>query len=197
MAEHIHKHIPNFYLTFGCGISSYQDGAYFASVRHLFSPGLFALYPTQTFIVDIEGFAHEDFYAKFRSLKEQYDFGLHIYAFNQHGNQISGEPWCLDAGILYLGDLEKTRSILQLLKQYVNYTYDPKNPLNWCINQCALVQAFYYYIQPFWDKLMVMDIDHNPPFLLSHIIGEKDEFYRHGGIIDIDNFKENLEQLIH
>lgn len=196
-AEYIHEHIPNFYLTFGYGISPYQDGAYFASIRYLFSPELFDRYPTQTFIVDIDGYAYEDFFEKVKNIKENYDFGLRIYAFDQHGNQVSGEPWCLGAGILYLGDLEKTRSILQLLKQYVNYAYDPKNPINWCIDQCALVQAFYYYIRPFWDTLKVTDIDHNPPFLLSHIIGEKDQFYRHGGIIDIDNFIETLQPLIH
>lgn len=196
-AEYIHEHIPSFYLTFGYGISPYQDGAYFASIRYLFSPELFERYPTQTFIVDIDGYAYEDFYEKVKILKANYDFGLRIYAFDQHGNQVSGEPWCLGAGILYLGDLEKTRSILKLLKQYVNYAYDPKNPINWCIDQCALVQAFYYYIRPFWDTLKVTDIDHNPPFLLSHIIGEKDQFYRHGGIIDIDNFIETLKPLIH
>lgn len=196
-AEYIHEHIPNFYLTFGYGISPYQDGAYFASIRYLFSPELFDRYPTQTFIVDIDGYAYEDFFEKVKNIKANYDFGLRIYAFDQHGNQVSGEPWCLGAGILYLGDLEKTRSILQLLKQYVNYAYDPKNPINWCIDQCALVQAFYYYIRPFWDTLKVTDIDHNPPFLLSHIIGEKDQFYRHGGIIDIDNFIETLQPLIH
>lgn len=196
-ANYIHQHIPHFYLTFGYGLSPYQDGAYFASVRYLFAPELFNLYPTQTFIVDIDAFAYEDFYQKVKNLREQYDFALRIFAFDQQGNQVAGEPWCLGAGILYLGDLEKTRSILQLLKQYVNYAYDPKNPLNWCIDQCALVQAFNYYIKPFWDTLRVTDIDYNPPFLLSHIIGEKDEFYCRDGIIDIDNFKENLEKLIH
>lgn len=196
-ATYIHQHIPAFYLTFGYGLSPYRDGAYFASIRYLFAPEIFQLYPTQTFIVDIDAYAHTDFYSKVNYIREHYDFALRIYAFDQHGNQKSGEPWCLGAGILYLGDLEKTRSILQFLKQYVNYAYDPNNPTNWCIDQCALVQAFDYYIRPFWDRLRITDIDYNPPFLLAHIIGEKDAFYRHEGVIDIDNFKENLEYLIH
>ncbi|MDI2112633.1 tetratricopeptide repeat protein [Commensalibacter nepenthis] len=196
-AEYIHLHIPYFYLTFGYGLCPYQDGAYFASVRYLFAPELFTLYPTQTFIVDIDAFAYSDFYSRLKNIKNKYDFGLRIYAFDHYGNQISGEPWCLGAGILYLGDLEKTKAILQFLKQYVNYAYDPKNPLNWCIDQCALVQAFDYYIKPFWNTLSVTDIDHNPPFLLSHIIGEKDDFYNHEGVIDLDNFHEVLQQLIH
>ncbi|CAI3957293.1 unnamed protein product [Commensalibacter communis] len=196
-AAHIHLYIPNFYLTFGYGLCPYQDGAYFASIRYLFAPELFELYPTQTFIIDIDAFAYPDFYTRLQDIKTKYDFGLRIYAFDQKGNQISGEPWCLGAGILYLGDLEKTKFILQFLKQYVNYAYDPKNPLNWCIDQCALVQAFNYYIKPHWNQLRVTDIDHNPPFLLSHIIGEKDDFYNYEGIIDIDNFQEVLEQLTH
>lgn len=196
-AKYIHQHIPAFYLPFGYGLSPYRDGAYFASIRYLFAPELFNFYPTQTFIVDIDAYAHKDFYLKIKQIKENYDFALRIYAFDHQGNQKSGEPWCLGAGILYLGDLEKTQFILQFLKQYVNYAYDPNNPTNWCIDQCALVQAFDYYIKPFWDTLRITDIDSNPPFLLSHIIGEKDEFYRHEGVIDIDNFKENLEHLIH
>lgn len=197
ITEYIHEHIPNFYLTFGYGICPYQDGAYFASIRYLFAPELFELYPTKTFIVDIDAYAYPDFYSKVKAIKEKYDFGLRTYAFDKHGNQISGEPWHLGAGILYLGDLEKTRSILKFLKQYVNYAYDRKNPINWYIDQCALVQAFYYYIRPFWDTLRIINIDETAPFLLSQIVGEKDQFYRHGEIIDLDNFIETLEPLIH
>lgn len=86
---------------------------------------------------------------------------------------------------------------MKFLKQYVNYAYDRKNPINWYIDQCALVQAFYYYIRPFWDTLRIVNIDETAPFLLSQIVGEKDQFYRHGEIIDLDNFIETLEPLIH
>lgn len=193
IAAHIHDHIPNFYLTYGYGLCRYRDGAYFASIRYLFAPELMEHYPVKTLIIDIDAIFPLNFYSRFTNLMQNYDFGLRLFAFDENGKQKWGEPWCLGAGVLYLGNREISTKIVNFLKIYLCHAYQPKNPTNWCIDQCALVQAFAKYIRPQWANLKIKPMDEGEPFLiLSQHIGGKDELYQQNGIINIDNFMNHL-----
>ncbi|CAK7192806.1 hypothetical protein COMNV_01015 [Commensalibacter sp. Nvir] len=191
-ATYLLQKFPNFYLEFTYGNARYEDGAVFASLRYLIAKDIFQKYTVPTFIFDIDGMIPEDFYQKFHKLKHNNDFSFRLFAFDSKGNQYFTEPWSIGATCTYYGQLEITSKILVFMKYYLNHAYSPNNTTNWCIDQCALAQAYERYIRPNWKQLRITDADKEQILIFAQHVGSKEEFYRHGGVVDMNNFRERL-----
>lgn len=192
----IHKHIPNLLITYGYGSSPYKNGAYFASIRFLFADMLYQRYPTQTFILDIDVQVPEDFFTVKLPHLTNYDFGLRLFAFDQDGNQLAGAPWCIGAGIMYLNNIKIATELLSFISTYLQYAYDPTNHTNWCIDQCALAQAFEQFIRPHWNKLKIRGVDQDQIFILANDFKTKNDFYHHDPFITNHNLEESIKKLL-
>lgn len=197
ISEFIHNTIPNMHITYGYGSSLYRDAAYFTCLRFLFAEKLYQRYPTKTFILDIDLTVTEDFFSKKFPLFGNYDFGLRLFAFDKNGDQLVGAPWCLGAGITYLNHSEITPKILHFIGHYIKWAYDPHNFTNWCIDQCALSQAVEQFIRPSWKNLVIRDIDQENLFDLSNYFKSKNDFYYQSPYISENNFKEQIQLLLH
>ncbi|MDI2090837.1 aldose 1-epimerase family protein [Commensalibacter oyaizuii] len=194
--NYLKQHIPTLYLTYNHELSIHPDGAYFASLRFLFAETIFEKYPVPTFIFDIDTYLPDDFFERFNYLKQNFDLALRIFSIAPNGSQHFVEPWCLGATAMYLGEPLITKKILHFLKHYINHAYNSENLTNWCIDQSALSQAYEYYIRPVWNNLKMADADQESILIFAQHVGGKDALYTYGGVIDLNNFFDQVQQVL-
>lgn len=169
-------------LNFAHGILTYRDGATYTAIRYLMLPEITARFSCPLITADCDGYFPSDFVSLWQDMKASADYGFRLYAYNREGKQVMGEPWGFGAGISYFGDADRIPAIAHFLSDYLNTAYNPQNPTNWCVDQCALAAAFKRFVAPKWDELRIKFMDEGTPLMvMPHHVGGKDALLAHEG----------------
>ncbi|MXV44198.1 hypothetical protein GS501_03915 [Saccharibacter sp. 17.LH.SD] len=180
-------------ITFLTGTLAHADGAAFTAIRYLILPRIANTYSCPIITADCDGYFPTNFIELWENLRESSDYGFRLYAYDKTGKQTHGEPWGFGAGISYFGEKSLLPSIATFLHNYIQRAYSPQNVTNWCIDQCALVQAFQKFIAPRWEQLRVHFMDENTPLMIMpHHVGGKRELLLHGGVVSRNDVIEWL-----
>ena len=177
-----------FDITLAHGRLTWRDAATYTAIRYLMLPEVVRRYSCPVITADCDGYFPDDFLTLFDDLRKMADYGFRLYAYNHEGRQTFGEPWGFGAGISWFGETAKLPDIAAFLHDYLQVAYDPANPTNWCIDQCALVQSFRRYVAPRWDDLRIRFMDEGTPLMvMPHHVGGKDELLRRDGTVSMQD----------
>lgn len=184
VAEWLEEHEPRLGLNFAHGTLTSRTPATYTAIRYLMLPAITARYSCPVMTADCDGYFPQDFISLWREMQQTADYGFRLYAYDQSGKQIHGEPWGFGAGLSYFGEAEKLPDIASFLSNYLNTAYNPQNPTNWCVDQCALAQAFREFVAPRWHDLRIKFIDDGTPLMIMpHHVGGKRALLEHGGTV--------------
>ncbi|GBR67215.1 hypothetical protein [Gluconobacter kanchanaburiensis] len=177
-------------ITLAYGSLTWRDAATYTAIRYLMMPEVVRRYSCPVITADCDGYFPDDFLTLFDDLRKTADYGFRLYAYNHEGRQTFGEPWGFGAGISWFGETERLPEIAAFLHDYLQVSYDPANPTNWCIDQCALVQSFRRYVAPRWDELRIRFMDEGAPLMvMPHHVGGKDELLRRDGSVSMQDVR--------
>lgn len=193
VAEWLEKHAPGLGLTFTHGQLTSQNPTTYTTIRYLMLPEITARYHCPVITADCDGYFPEEFINLWHEMRETTDYGFRLYAYDKSGRQLNGEPWGFGAGISYFGDPEKLPEIGNFLSNYLNTAYNPENPTNWCVDQCALAEAFQLFVAPHWDALRIKFMDDGPSLMvMPHHVGGKKELLAHEGAVSQEDVLQDL-----
>ncbi|MGN8119829.1 tetratricopeptide repeat protein [Labrys sp. 22185] len=193
VSAYVTANVPGLHLCFAYGKLKRSDDAVFTCIRYLLLPDIVAKYNSRLIIADIDAYFPEDFFRRLREI-EPFDFGFRLYAFDEAGRQRHGQPWGFGAGITLLGRNDITPKFARFLANYIQIAYDRWAPTNWCIDQCALAQAFDIYVRPRWHDFAIKFMDNGEPLLvMPHHVGGKAEFKLQGDLISTQNFWQKID----
>ena len=153
-------------VSFTHGQLSYANEATYPCIRYLMLPHIVSQWHCPVLIANCDGYFPEDFPVLWQELTSGSDYGFLLNAYNHEGKQINGEPWSFGTGLSYFGETELLPQIGRYLHNYVQRTYSPENPTNWCIDQCALAQAYARFVAPRWNDLRIRFIEEGAPLLV-------------------------------
>ncbi|MBS0983679.1 M48 family metallopeptidase [Gluconobacter cerinus] len=179
--------------TFAHGPLTYRDGATYTAIRYLIFPKIAERWSCPVITADCDGYFPSDFLTLWEEMKATADYGFRLYAYDKAGHQFFGEPWGFGAGISYFGKAEKVPDIARFLHNYLQIAYNPDNPTNWCIDQCALVQAYKQFVAPDWETLRIRFMDDGTPLMvMPHHVGGKQELLEHEGTVSAEDVQAFL-----
>ncbi|WP_046900906.1 MULTISPECIES: type IV pilus biogenesis/stability protein PilW [Gluconobacter] len=179
--------------TFAHGPLTYRDGATYTAIRYLIFPEIAERWSCPVITADCDGYFPSDFLTLWEEMKATADYGFRLYAYDKAGHQFFGEPWGFGAGISYFGKAEKVPDIARFLHNYLQIAYNPDNPTNWCIDQCALVQAYKQFVAPDWETLRIRFMDDGTPLMvMPHHVGGKQELLEHEGTVSAEDVQAFL-----
>lgn len=181
-------------VSFAHGQLSYANEATYTCIRYLMLPHIVGQCHCPVLTADCDGYFPQDFPALWQELKSGSDYGFRLYAYNHEGKQIGGEPWGFGAGLSYFGETELLPQIGRYLHNYVQRTYSPENPTNWCIDQCALAQAYSRFVAPRWNDLRIRFMDEGTPLMvMPHHVGGKDALLEHDGAVSEQDLRQFMQ----
>lgn len=179
--------------TFAHGPLTYRDGATYTAIRYLIFPEIAERWSCPVITADCDGYFPSDFLTLWEEMKATADYGFRLYAYDKAGHQFFGEPWGFGAGISYFGNADKVPDIARFLHNYLQIAYNPDNPTNWCIDQCALVQAYRQFVAPDWETLRIRFMDDGTPLMvMPHHVGGKQELLEHEGTVSAEDVQAFL-----
>lgn len=182
-------------ITLAYGQLTWRDAATYTAIRYLMLPEVVRRYACPVITADCDGYFPDDFLALFDDLRNTADYGFRLYAYNHGGRQTFGEPWGFGAGISWFGEAARLPEIAAFLHDYLQVAYDPANPTNWCIDQCALVQSFRRFVAPRWSDLGIRFMDEGTPLMvMPHHVGGKDELLRRDGTVSMQDVRAFLSR---
>ncbi|MFT8808192.1 hypothetical protein [Gluconobacter sp.] len=177
-------------ITLAYGRLTWRDAATYTAIRYLMLPEVVRRHACPVITADCDGYFPEDFLALFDDLRNTADYGFRLYAYDHEGCQTFGEPWGFGAGISWFGETDRLPEIAAFLHDYLQVAYDPANPTNWCIDQCALVQSFRRFVAPRWNDLRIRFMDEGTPLMvMPHHVGGKDELLRRDGTVSMQDVR--------
>ncbi|PHY94305.1 hypothetical protein CSR02_06540 [Acetobacter pomorum] len=180
--------------TFVHGQLTHADQATYTCIRYLMLPHIVNQWPCPVLTADCDGYFPQDFPTLWKELTSSADYGFRLYAYNHDGKQRYGEPWGFGAGLSYFGEMALLPQIGQYLHNYVQRTYSTENPTNWCIDQCALAQAYYRFIASRWNDLRIHFMDEGTPLMvMSHHVGGKDALLEHEGAVSEQDLRQFMQ----
>ncbi|MFT9298021.1 MAG: hypothetical protein ABF542_07910 [Gluconobacter sp.] len=193
MASALSGHDYGLDFTFAHGPLTYRDGATYTTIRYLIFPEIAERWSCPVITADCDGYFPSDFLTLWEEMKATADYGFRLYAYDKAGHQFFGEPWGFGAGISYFGNAEKVPDIARFLHNYLQIAYNPDNPTNWCIDQCALVQAYRQFVAPDWETLRIRFMDDGTPLMvMPHHVGGKQELLEHEGTVSAEDVRAFL-----
>ncbi|MFT8478850.1 hypothetical protein [Gluconobacter oxydans] len=182
-------------VTLAHGRLTWRDAATYTAIRYLMLPEVVRRYSCPVITADCDGYFPDDFLTLFDDLRNTADYGFRLYAYNHEGRQTFGEPWGFGAGISWFGEADRLPEIAAFLHDYLQVAYDPANPTNWCIDQCALVQSFRRFVVPRWSDLRIRFMDEGTPLMvMPHHVGGKDELLRQDGTVSMQDVRAFLSR---
>ncbi|WP_215745200.1 hypothetical protein [Gluconobacter sp. P1C6_b] len=182
-------------VTLAHGRLTWRDAATYTAIRYLMLPEVVRRYPCPVITADCDGYFPKDFLTLFDDLRNTADYGFRLYAYNHEGRQTFGEPWGFGAGISWFGETDRLPEIAAFLHDYLQVAYDPANPTNWCIDQCALVQSFRRFVAPRWNDLRIRFMDEGTPLMvMPHHVGGKEELLRRDGTVSMQDVRAFLSR---
>ncbi|MBF0859001.1 hypothetical protein HKD24_07200 [Gluconobacter sp. LMG 31484] len=182
-------------VTLAHGRLTWRDAATYTAIRYLMLPEVVRRYACPVITADCDGYFLDDFLTLFDDLRNTADYGFRLYAYNHEGRQTFGEPWGFGAGISWFGEADRLPEIAAFLHDYLQVAYDPANPTNWCIDQCALVQSFRRFVAPRWNDLRIRFMDEGTPLMvMPHHVGGKDELLRRDGTVSMQDVRAFLSR---
>lgn len=177
-------------ITLTHGQLTWRDAATYTAIRYLMLPEVVRRYSCPVITADCDGYFPDDFLTLFDELRATADYGFRLYAYDHEGRQTFGEPWGFGAGISWFGEAGRLPEIAAFLHDYLQVAYDPANPTNWCIDQCALVQSFRRFVAPRWSDLRIRFMDEGTPLMvMPHHVGGKDELLRRDGTVSMQDVR--------
>ncbi|GBR51342.1 hypothetical protein GCM10007872_10710 [Gluconobacter sphaericus NBRC 12467] len=177
-------------VTLAHGRLTWRDAATYTAIRYLMLPEVVRRYACPVITADCDGYFPDDFLTLFDELRATADYGFRLYAYDHEGRQTFGEPWGFGAGISWFGEADRLPEIAAFLHDYLQVAYDPANPTNWCIDQCALVQSFRRFVAPRWSDLRIRFMDEGTPLMvMPHHVGGKDELLRRDGSVSMQDVR--------
>lgn len=193
VADWLDAHEPQLGLTFTHGRLTSQNPTTYTTIRYLMLPDVTAHYHCPVITADCDGYFPEEFISLWREMQQTTDYGFRLYAYDKSGRQHNGEPWSFGAGISYFGNPEILPEIARFLSNYLNTAYDPEYPTNWCVDQCALAQAFTEFVAPYWESLRIKFMDDGTCLMvMPHHVGGKPELLAHGGTVTEADVMQDL-----
>lgn len=193
VSEWLAAHDPHVKLSFTHGSLTHKDGATYTAIRYLMLPEIVARFRCPVITADCDGYFPENFTTLWQQMADTADYGFRLYAYNHEGQQVMGEPWGFGAGISYFGETDLLPPIAHFLSDYLNTAYDPKNPTNWCVDQCALAAAFRRFVAPRWNDLRLKFMDEGETLMvMPHHVGGKDALLTHEGSVSMTDVVVDL-----
>ncbi len=181
-------------VSFTHGQLNHANEATYTCIRYLMLPHIVGQWHCPVLTADCDGYFPQDFPALWQELTSGSDYGFRLYAYNHEGKQIAGEPWGFGAGLSYFGETELLPQIGRYLHNYVQRTYSPENPTNWCIDQCALAQAYARFVAPRWNDLRIRFMDEGTPLMvMPHHVGGKDALLEHDGAVSEQDLRQFMQ----
>ncbi|KAA8384454.1 hypothetical protein FKW31_13000 [Acetobacter sp. DmW_136] len=181
-------------VSFTHGQLNHANKAAYTCIRYLMLPHIVGQWHCPVLTADCDGYFPHDFPALWQELKSGSDYGFRLYAYNHEGKQIAGEPWGFGAGLSYFGETELLPQIGRYLHNYVQRTYSLENPSNWCIDQCALAQAYSRFVAPRWNDLRIRFMDEGTPLMIMpHHVGGKDALLEHDGAVSEQDLRQFMQ----
>lgn len=193
VAEWLAEHEPRLGLNFAHGTLTSQNETTYTAIRYLMLQEIAARYHCPIITAGCDGYFPQDFISLWHEMRDTADYGFLLSAYDTSGKQVHGEPWSFGASISYFGEPEKNPEIAGFLNKYLNTAYNPQNPTNRDVAQCALAQTFKEFVAPRWNSLRIKFMDEGAPLMvMSHHVGGENELLEHGGHVTQNDVLANL-----